>query len=123
MVWTGTHKEYESTFKNNKGTIEKWLRNRKEIILERLRKLDLKQQDLGKLLDHNKSYTSELLNGVRAFSSGDLILIHRLLGIKLKDLFLTTVPLATQKRVKASVAKILSKKVKLKEKDLVLVSA
>lgn len=27
VVWTGTHKEYESTFKNNKKTIEKWLRN------------------------------------------------------------------------------------------------
>ena len=27
VVWTGTHKDYESTFKNNKGTIEKWLRN------------------------------------------------------------------------------------------------
>lgn len=27
IVWTGTHKEYESTFKNNKKTIEKWLRH------------------------------------------------------------------------------------------------
>lgn len=26
VVWVGTHNEYENTFKNNKGTIEKWLR-------------------------------------------------------------------------------------------------
>jgi len=26
IVWTGTHQEYETTFKNNKTTIEKWLR-------------------------------------------------------------------------------------------------
>ena len=27
IVWAGTHQEYESIFKNNKKTIEKWLRN------------------------------------------------------------------------------------------------
>jgi mRNA interferase HigB len=26
IIWAGTHDEYESTFKNNKSTIEKWLR-------------------------------------------------------------------------------------------------
>lgn len=26
IVWAGSHKEYETTFKNNKTTIEKWLR-------------------------------------------------------------------------------------------------
>ena len=26
IVWIGTHQEYETTFKNNKSTIEKWLR-------------------------------------------------------------------------------------------------
>jgi len=26
IVWAGTHQEYESIFKNNKTTIEKWLR-------------------------------------------------------------------------------------------------
>lgn len=28
IVWVGTHQEYEDTFKNNKHTIEKWLRNK-----------------------------------------------------------------------------------------------
>ena len=26
IVWVGTHQEYETIFKNNKSTIEKWLR-------------------------------------------------------------------------------------------------
>lgn len=26
VVWTGTHQEYEKTFKNNKNTIRKWLK-------------------------------------------------------------------------------------------------
>ena len=28
IVWVGTHDEYEKTFKNNKNTIEKWLRSK-----------------------------------------------------------------------------------------------
>ena len=28
VVWAGTHQEYETIFKNNKLTIEKWLRKR-----------------------------------------------------------------------------------------------
>lgn len=28
IVWAGTHQEYEAIFKNNKLTIEKWLRKR-----------------------------------------------------------------------------------------------
>lgn len=28
IVWIGTHDDYESTFKNNKKVIEKWLRNK-----------------------------------------------------------------------------------------------
>ncbi len=31
IVWSGTHQEYERTFKNNKDTIEKWLRNKNYI--------------------------------------------------------------------------------------------
>ncbi len=27
IIWIGTHQEYETTFKNNKKTIEKWLRS------------------------------------------------------------------------------------------------
>ncbi len=27
IYWAGSHDEYEKTFKNNKDTIEKWLRS------------------------------------------------------------------------------------------------
>ncbi|MCE6990781.1 type II toxin-antitoxin system HigB family toxin [Dyadobacter sp. CY323] len=28
IVWAGSHQEYEKTFKNNKNSVEKWLRNK-----------------------------------------------------------------------------------------------
>ena len=31
VIWTGSHNEYDKTFKGNKITIEKWLRNQKMI--------------------------------------------------------------------------------------------
>jgi len=27
VVWVGSHQEYEKTFRNNKNTIKKWLRD------------------------------------------------------------------------------------------------
>lgn len=31
VIWSGPHDEYDSTFKGNKNTIEKWLRNQSMI--------------------------------------------------------------------------------------------
>lgn len=31
IIWTGSHDEYDKTFKGNKTTIEKWLRNQQFI--------------------------------------------------------------------------------------------
>jgi hypothetical protein len=31
IIWAGTHDEYERVFKNNKSTIEKWLRDKNHI--------------------------------------------------------------------------------------------
>lgn len=31
VIWTGSHEEYDKTFKGNKTTIEKWLRGQKLI--------------------------------------------------------------------------------------------
>jgi len=31
IIWTGDHKDYERTFKNNKVTIQKWLKSRNHI--------------------------------------------------------------------------------------------
>ncbi len=32
VVWTGTHQEYETIFKNNKNTIKKWLKAKEYIL-------------------------------------------------------------------------------------------
>lgn len=100
---------------------EQFFKKRKELVLARLSELGLIQKDLGTLLNHSKSYTSELLNGIRAFSSNDLILIHKLLKINLNDLFPTYIPLQTQQRIEASISKISSKSVKLNTPELELV--
>jgi hypothetical protein len=31
IIWTGDHQDYERTFKNNKKTIEKWLKSRNHV--------------------------------------------------------------------------------------------
>ena len=31
VVWTGSHQDYEATFRNNKNTIKKWLRSNEYI--------------------------------------------------------------------------------------------
>jgi transcriptional regulator with XRE-family HTH domain len=100
-----------------------FLERRKKIIVSRLTELGLIQKDLGTLLNHSKSYTSELLNGIRAFSSSDLILIHKLLKINLSDLFPTIIPAQTQKRIQDSISKISSKSIKLNAPELELVKS
>jgi hypothetical protein len=99
----------------------KFLAARRALILSRLVALDLKQQDLGLLLGHNKSYTSELLNGVRAFSQADLILVHQLLQIPLKDLLFVGVPLATEAKVRLALTKLATRQVGFKGNGLALV--
>lgn len=79
---------------------------RRKLILARLKELNLKQKDLAALLFHSKSYTSELLNGVRPFSTGDLILIHKLLKIELEDLLITTLSEETRLRVNTAIEQI-----------------
>jgi len=63
-----------------------FLAKRKEIIRAKLVELNLNQQDLGKILNHSKSYISELMNGIYPFTKKDLLIIHRLLDIKIEDL-------------------------------------
>lgn len=64
-----------------------FIQHRKRLIREKLEKLNLTQQQFGSLLGHDsKTYMSELMNGVRPFTTSDLILIHHLLKIPLEDL-------------------------------------
>jgi transcriptional regulator with XRE-family HTH domain len=83
-----------------------FLQHRKELIKTKLKAFDLNQQDLGVLLGHTKSYISELMNGIHPFSNKDLIIIHRIFGIKLEALISTMIPPMEQNRLKDSLAKI-----------------
>lgn len=63
-----------------------FIQKRKEQIKSKLKENGLTQKDLAKLLGHRPNYMSELMNGVRPFSRDDIIVLHRLFNIDLKDL-------------------------------------
>ncbi len=63
-----------------------FIQKRKELIRQKLKEHGLSQQDLAKLLGHRPNYMSALMNGVRPFSRDDILVIHKLFAIDLKDL-------------------------------------
>lgn len=82
-----------------------FLKDRKERILKSLEQYTLNQNDLAAILAHSKSYTSELLNGIRSFSMNDLIIIHRLFKINLEDLIFTEISADVEERIRATIQK------------------
>lgn len=81
-----------------------FIMRRKKLILGELIKHGLTQQDFGKILGHNnKSYISELMNGVAPFTLKDLVIIHRLLQIELKALVPVFIAEPERKRIYASI--------------------
>ena len=96
-----------------------FLATRREIIKSKLVELGLNQQDLGLILNHSKSYMSELINGINPFSIKDLIIIHKLFKIKLEELIPTIIPEKETGRIKTSILKINKPKLKLGKNDLV----
>lgn len=91
-----------------------FIRDRRKLILEKLQALSLKQKDLALLLNHSKSYTSELVNGIRPFSTNDLKLIHLLFEIPLSDLIITIPSQETLGRLETAIEKIASSNPKAK---------
>lgn len=85
-----------------------FLWKRQKLILDKLQELSLKQKDFALLLNHSKSYTSELLNGIRPFSTNDLKLIHLLFQIPLTDLIITIPSQETLTRLETVIDKISS---------------
>lgn len=92
---------------------------RKEIIKAKLQELGLNQQDLGLILNHSKSYMSELINGINPFTIKDLVIIHKLFKIKFEELIPTTIPQKETGRIKKSILKINKPKLKLGKNDFV----
>ncbi len=77
------------------------------------------QQDLGVILNHPKSYMSELINGVSQFTLKDLVIIHRILKINLDILIPTFLQSETRDKLKESIAKLNKPKLKLRKTELV----
>lgn len=96
-----------------------FIQKRKNLIKQKLKNAGLTQQDLGKILGHkSKTYMSELMNGISPFTINDLVIIHRLLKINLRYLVPTTLPQKEKIRIKYSLEKIGSTKIKLSSDDL-----
>ncbi|MCF6270105.1 MAG: helix-turn-helix transcriptional regulator [Melioribacteraceae bacterium] len=99
---------------------ESFIQKRKSLIKNKLKSYGLKQQELGKILGHRKNYMSELINGVRPFSRDDLVIIHRLLAIELKDLIPTFIKPEIEQHIKMSLRELGKSKLKLRKKDLIV---
>jgi hypothetical protein len=100
----------------------KFIQRRKQLIRQKLKSLDLKQQDLGLILGHSsKSYMSELMNGIYPFSLKDLIVINRLLKIDLTDLIPTFLSHKDQIKIQSCIQKLDNPKLNLaSEKNSIL---
>lgn len=99
-----------------------FIQRRKELIREKLKTLNLTQQDFGKILRHqSKSYISELINGVSPFSLKDLVVINRVLKIDLTDLVPTFLPQSERMKIRTTIKKLDNPKLKLSKEDLAIV--
>lgn len=82
-------------------------RRRKEIIIKKIKKLGITQQEFGVILGHkSKSYTSELMNGICPFTISDLVLINQLLKIRFSDLIPTFIDAEEKKKISNSIKQI-----------------
>lgn len=90
---------------------------RKVLIKKKLKELSLNQNDLAKILGHQKGYMSELINGLRPLSKEDIVIINRLLKIKLDDLIPTFIKQNKAILIKKALKTIKKSKIKLTKKD------
>jgi plasmid maintenance system antidote protein VapI len=97
---------------------QKFIKKRKEAIRKRLKEFDMTQQDLGVILEHPKSYMSELMNGVSQFTLKDLVIIHRVLGINLNILIPTYLQSETRDKINKSIKKLNKPKLGIRKTTL-----
>ena len=101
-----------------------FIHRRKELIREKLKKLNLTQQDFGKILGHqSKSYISELINGVSPFSLKDLIVTHQLLKIDFTDLIPIFLSESDKVKIRMAIKKLNNPKLKLSKEKLTIAEA
>jgi len=98
-----------------------FIQRRKTLILKNLKRLQLTQQDFGKVLGHeSKSYMSELMNGVRPFSLKDLIVINKILKIDLTDLVPAFLPLSERVKISKTINKLDNPKLEIIKDNLTM---
>lgn len=96
-----------------------FMETRKRTIRNRLKQLELTQENLASILGHkSKTHMSELMNGMKPFTLKDLIIMHRLLKIEMSVLVPVFLSDADQKRVKSAVDQLDKPKIKLAAEDL-----
>lgn len=95
-----------------------FIQRRKELIKRALKKNDLIQNDLAKILGHRKSYMSELMNGIRPFSQNDIVILNRILDLRFKDLIPPVIKEKDATRIRLEIRRLNKTKLKLKEKYL-----
>jgi transcriptional regulator with XRE-family HTH domain len=96
-----------------------FMETRKHTIRNRLKQLELTQENMASILGHkSKTHMSELMNGIKPFTLKDLIIMHRILKIEMSILVPVFLSDADQKRVKLAVDKLDKPKVKLAAEDL-----
>ncbi len=98
---------------------QRFIKKRKEAIKKKLKDFDMTQQDLGVILEHPKSYMSELMNGVSQFTLKDLVIVHRVLSINLNILIPTYLQSETTDKVNKSIKKLNKPKLGLSKTEIV----
>ncbi len=98
---------------------QRFIKKRKEAIRKKLKEFDMTQQDLGLILEHPKSYMSELMNGISQFTLKDLVIIHRVLGINLNILVPTYLQSETRDKIRESIKKLNKPKLGLRKSEIV----
>jgi len=91
-----------------------FIQKRKELIREKLRENGITQKDLAKILGHRPNYMSELINGIRPFSRDDLIVLHRLFGLDLNDLFPPFLKTEVTNHIKKAINELKNRRTKIK---------
>jgi len=93
-----------------------FIQKRKELMRGKLKENGISQQDLAKILGHRPNYMSELMNGVRPFSRDDIIVLHRLFDIDLKDLVPPFLKTEVTNHIKQTLGELKNKRTKMKLK-------
>jgi antitoxin component HigA of HigAB toxin-antitoxin module len=98
-----------------------FIENRKQTIREKIKELDLTQENLASILGHkSKTHMSELMNGIKPFTLKDLIVINRLLKIDMAVLIPLFLSQEEQTKIKEAVIKLGKPNIRLTGDDLVL---